>query len=246
MNAVGSTPRPEDFGLTTEFLENEPELIVERRRGVLCAVALTSLLVAAVAFTVWRTGSVSAALFLAPILVAAWLVLLLPLVLGCVSLAGKLEKMWRSSCNPEFRDWLRYRRAVSEYNPDRDEHRAVERQMWWFHADGGELRECVARVLGASGSVEILDSKATGADLLIDDGGRRTVVRCEAGLTPVESGVARELAMARFDLNADDAVLVAPAGAGPLLHRYIEQHPIRVLDAKALETLESDSRLAAS
>ncbi|MCG6947870.1 MAG: hypothetical protein LJE93_03015 [Acidobacteria bacterium] len=243
MTADGSTPRPEEFGLTAEFLENEPELIVEQRRGALCAVAVTVLLAVVVAFTAWKTGSLAATLFLAPVLVAAWLVLLLPLVIGCVSLAGRFEKLWRSSCDSTFRDWLRYRQALAESEAGRDVQRSFERQMRWLHADRDQLRTGVLELLGNPRSIEILDRHATGADLLIDDGRRRTVVRCETGSTPAEVGLGRELAMARFDLNADDAILVAPAGAGPLLHRYIEKHPIRVLDAKTLETLERGSHL---
>lgn len=242
MTADGSTPRPEEFGLTAEFLENEPELIVEQRRGALCAFAVAVLLAVVVAFTAWKTGSLAATLFLAPVLVAASLVLLLPLAMGCVSLAGRLEKSWRSSCNSKFRDWLRYRQALTESEAERDAQRSIERQMWWLHADRGQLQTSVIEILGQSRSVEILDRRATGADLLIDDSGRRTVVRCEAGSTPVESGVARELTMARHDLDADGAILVAPAGATPPLHRFLETHPIRVLDAYALVSLEQGSK----
>jgi hypothetical protein len=241
MTAGGSSPRPEDFGLTSDILENEPVLIVEQRRGALCAAVVTLLLAAAVAITAWKTGSIAAALFFSPVIVAAWLVLLLPLVVGCVCLAGKLEEVWRSSCNPQFRDWLRYRRALSESEAERGVEGSFERQMWWRRADRNQLREGVSRVLGAFGSVETLDRQATGADLLIDDGGRRTAVRCETGPMPAEVGVARELAMTRLDLDADGAILVAPAGTTPALLRYLETHPMRVLDAQALETLESGS-----
>jgi hypothetical protein len=238
MTAGGSSPRPEDFGLTADILENEPVLIVEQRRGALCAAVVTVLLAAAVALTAWKTGSVAAALFFSPVIVAAWLILILPLVVGCVCLAGKLEEVWRSSSNPEFRNWLRYRRALTESETDRDAPRSFERQMWWRAADRGQLRDGVSRVLGASGSIETLARQATGADLLIDDGGRRTAVRCETGPMPAEVGVGRELAMTRLDLDADDAILVAPAGATPALLRYLEKHPMHVLDAQALETLE--------
>jgi len=198
---------------------------------------MTLLVVAAVALTAWKTGSLSAALFLAPLLVAAWLVLLLPLVVGCVSLAGKLEEAWRSAHNSEFRGWLRYRRALSECG-DRDERVLLERQFWWLHADADQLRDRVLKIFAGSDTPEILDRKATGGDLLLVDGTTRTVVRCESGASPADIGVARELAMARLDLEADDAVLVTPAGATPALLRYLDKHPVRVLDAQALAALE--------
>lgn len=241
MIADRSMPRPEDFGLTADILDNEPVLIVERRRSTLCAIALTALLITAVAVTAWKTGSVPGALFLAPILVVAWLVILLPLVIGCVSLAGKLEEAWRSSCNPEFRGWLRYRRALSECQAERDVQQSFERQIRWLHADRSQLCSAVLEIFDSSSSIESLDRRATGADLLICDRDRRTVVRCEPGSTPAEAGVARELAMARFDLKADDAILVVPAGVEPSLLRYLETHPMHVLEAHALETLERDS-----
>lgn len=241
MIARQSLPRPEDFGLTADIRENEPVLIVERQRGALCAVALTALLIAAVAVTAWKTGSVPAALFLAPILIVAWLILLLPLIMGCVSLAGKLEETWRSSRDPEFRGWLRYRRALSECEVERDEQRSFERKMRWLDADRGQLCTAVLEVFSDSKSVESLDRQATGADLLVDDQKRLTVIRCESGSAPADAGVGRELAMARLDLHADDAVLVAPAGATHSLLRYLDRHPVRVLDAQILEALESGS-----
>jgi hypothetical protein len=239
MTGGQSVPRPEDFGLTADAHEQQPVLLVEQRKGVLCAGLMTLLVVAAVALTAWKTGSLSAALFLAPLLVAAWLVLLLPLVVGCVSLAGKLEEAWRSAHNAEFRGWLRYRRALSQCGAG-DERQLLERQVWWLHADADQLRDRVSQFLVTSETPEILDCKATGGDLLLVDGTTRTVVRCASGASPAEIGVARELAIARLDLNADSAVLVAPAGATPALLRYIEKHPIRVLDAQALAALEHD------
>lgn len=245
MIADRSLPRPEDFGLNADFLENEPVLIIEQRRGLLCAVAMTVLVGTAVAFTAWKTASVSAALFLAPILVAAWLVLLLPLVVGCVSLAGKIEESWRSSRDPEFRSWMRYRRALSECESKGNGRPSFERHMWWLNADPGQLQDRVVEIFGSLGVVEILDRTATGADLVFDDGGRRTVVRCESGSKPAETGVARELAMARIDLRADDAILIVPAGASPALQRYVETHPMHILDAQALAASEHGSILRA-
>jgi len=197
--------------------------------------------VVAAALTGWKTGSVSAALVLAPILVAAWLVLLLPLVVGCVGLAGKLEEFWRSAHDPEFRGWLNYRRALSEYEAELDRRPSVERQLRWLNADSDQLRDGVVKLFGASGSCEVLDRQGTGADLLVDDGNRRTVIRCEAGSAPAAASAARELVMAQLDLKADDAVLVAPAGASPSLLRFVASHPMRMLDAEALEIMEYDS-----
>ncbi|MEJ2188636.1 MAG: hypothetical protein P8Y93_04315 [Acidobacteriota bacterium] len=240
MTGGQSVPRPEDFGLTAGAHEHQPVLFIERRKGALCAGVMTLLVVTAVAFTAWKSGSLSAALFLAPLLVAAWLVLLLPLVVGCVSAAGKLEEAWRSAHNAEFRGWLRYRRALSAYGVG-EEQPLLERQVWWLHADADQLRDRVSKILVASETPEVLDRKYSGGDLLLVDGTTRTVVRCESVASPAEISVARELAMARLELKADDAVLVAPAGATPALLRYLEKHPVRVLDARALAALEHDS-----
>ena len=245
MIAGGSLPRPEDFGLSSDFLEHEPSLIIEPRRGTLCAVAVTLLVVAAVAVMSWRTGSASAALFLAPLFVVASLVLLLPLIVGVVCLAGKLEEHWRSVCNPDFRAWTRYRRALSECENENEEPWSLERQTWWLHAGSDQLRAQVAMLFGNHGAVEELDRLATGADLLVRDGDRTVVIRCEAGHAPAEVNVARELAMTRLELEADEAIIVAPAGGTPALHRYLERHPIRILDSGMLEALERacDSQL---
>ena len=238
MSAGGSVPRPEDFGLTTDFLDDEPVLFVDRRRGVLCAAALTILVAGAVAFTAWKTGSLSAALFLAPILFAAWLILLFPLVVGCVSLAGKLEELLRSVSNPEFRAWRRYRREVTACEAGKGVGQSLERQIWFLGSSAQQLRTRTAEILGAVNTVESLDRQAAGADLLIVDGRHRVVIRCEPGRSPVEANVVRELAMTRLELKADEAILVAPAGGTPALQRYLEKHPIRVLDACDLEALE--------
>jgi hypothetical protein len=168
----------------------------------------------------------------------AWLILLLPLVVGCVSLAGKIEEFWRSVSSPEFRAWRSYRRALAECEANRRVQPSMERQTWWLRAGADELRIRIAEILGAASSVERLDRQVTGADLLIAGTHHRVVIRCESGRTPVEANVARELAMARLDLGADEALLVAPAGGTPALHRYLGKHPVRVLDACDLETLE--------
>ncbi len=238
MTGGRSLPRPEDFGLTGDVGQHQPALIIERRRGALCAGVMTLLVVAAVAFTAWKTGSVSAALFLAPVLLAAWLVLLLPLVVGCVSLAAKLEERWRSARSSEFRGWLRYQQALAACEAANDGQPSLENRLWWLNAGPGQLRDRIVRILGGSGAVELLDRVATGADLVLVDGSMHTVVRCEPGSNPAEIGVARELAMARLDLHADDAILVAPGGGTPALLQYLEMHPVRVLDAEALATLE--------
>jgi len=238
MSAHASMPRPEDFGLSGDALKHEPSLIIEPRRGVLCTVAVTLLVITAVAFLGWRTGSPSAALFLAPLFVVASLVLLLPVIVCAVSLAGKVEESWRSACDPEYRAWAQFRRAVTDFESEHEELPFLERQAWWLHAGSDQLRARVAEILGIGGAVEELDRQATGADLSIRHGNTVMVIRCEADRSPADVSVARELAMTRLDLDADEAVLVAPAGGTPALLRYLTRHPIRVLDSAALAALE--------
>jgi len=243
MTTGGSLPRPEDFGIDGGAFERAPSLIIAPRLGLLCTGILISLGVVAVAVMSWTTGSASAAIIFAPIFVVASLVLVLPLIVGCLGLAGKLEERWRSARDPHFRAWLCYRRALAEWEAKSAEPSRLARQAWWLHISPEQLRALAPAAVAGEGSVEELDRQTDGADFLVRARDRVVVVRCETGLAPAAASVARELAMVRLDLGADEAVLVAPAGGTPALRRYLEKHPIRLLDAGALEALEPASNL---
>ena len=237
MNHATSMPQPEDFGLSADAVQNIPQPVIAPRRGVLCVALITSITVAAVAAIIWLTGSSAAGLFLGPLLVAVSLILLLPVVMGCVCLADHLEACWRASRDPRFRACMQYRRALDDFAGGQDRGSAAESHVRWRFLGRDRLRDLAAELLARGGEAEPLDRQATGADILVRRNGRTIAVRCEAGPKAAHVGAGRELAMARIDLGSDEAVMVAPGGADDLLQRYVQSHPIRVLDVAALVAL---------
>jgi hypothetical protein len=104
----------------------------------------------------------------------------------------------------------------------------------WRFLGRDRLRGRVANLFADGESAEALDRDETGADLIIRQGDHVTVIRCEEGPRPAPAGAGRELVMAKLDLEADEAILVAPGGFDPALRQTARKHAIRLVDDTGL------------
>jgi hypothetical protein len=225
-----SPPCPEQFGVSDAELAGVRPPFVAAHRGPLCLAVIGALLLTSVVATTSYSGSLAAGLLLAPLLVVASLVIVLPATMVLVCGVGHLEERWRARRDPRFDACRRYRDALARFEAAvrQDRGRARTRQQEWLTADSSRLLEAAAALVGA-GATSRLDRRESGADLMVRHNASTTVIRAEPGPHPVDVAVARELAMARLDLDAGDAVLVAPAGGTAALRRYIADRPIRLL-----------------
>jgi hypothetical protein len=77
--------------------------------------------------------------------------------------------------------------------------------------------------------VTAVDRETVGFDFLFVSSGRRLLLRCHPGPSPVSAAVGRELTGALVDFDADAAWIVAAADPTPALEDYVANRPITVL-----------------
>jgi hypothetical protein len=241
-------PLPADFGIGDETASGLPRPFVASHRWQLLLCGYLLVLAAAAAAILSWAGSLAAAVLFGGLAVAAASVLLLPAFVGALCAAEVLEDSWLCRRSRAYRAWSAYRRALEEFEARRgarDRRRAAELAASWAGMDLEGLRHRVPAALAAD-RVRLTDRTATGVDLLLERDGSTCAVRLEPGTIPVGPAVGRELVAARLDLQAERAVLVAPAGATPELIRYAARHGIEVLDASALAACGEGSEEAPS
>jgi hypothetical protein len=170
---------------------------------------------------------------------AAALVVLLPAAICLVCAAERLEERWRAGSDLAFADRLR-RREMAALESRRRLEKVVEhperQPLWWCGLGLDALRTRIGEMLVRDGwTLESPPGRdASGVDLVAVRACARRVVRCETGSRAVPAAVARELVAARLDLEADDAVLAAPAGAEPGIEDYLKERSILLWDGAKL------------
>ncbi len=186
-----------------------------------------------------RSGSLPGSALVALMLGAAALVVLLPAAVCVVCVAERLEERWRAGIDPAVAD-RRRRRETAALESRRRLERVVEhperQPLWWCGLGLEALRSRIGEVLVGDGwALESPPGRdASGVDLVAVRAGSRRVVRCEPGGEAVPAAVARELVAARLDLEADDAVLAAPAGVEPGTLGYLAKRSILLWDGAEL------------
>lgn len=230
-------PRPENFGVTAEQVEQAPELFVTRHR--LAIFVVIYLAVFAVVFTVVlaTSESVTAALVFGLILVAAGSIVLIPLAVCCLCASETVETRWVCRRFPAMKACLAYREAVAEFArktrrpPDRPRDRD-----WWAGLPAATFRAQVQVALERSGLelTPVADRQADGYDFAFSDDDGMVLVRCEGGASPLDIGVGRELTACLLETGAARAVLVTPAGVSRRLSEYLVDHPIDVVEPEAI------------
>jgi len=235
----GVEPRPEDFGISPEIVERTPPALVASHPGALVVAAVATVAVAAFVIGWMRSGSAAGAAFFTIVLVAASLILLVPAAWLVVCAACKAEDHLRARRDPLWRACQAYRSAVEASRARRERGAspaAGALQRRWRRLDRRALCHAVAdRLVGEGWRVEtIARPDLAGVDLVAEKSGRRLAVRCEPGEAPIGLAEARQLAAARLELAADEALLVCPGGVLPAVRELTTLHPLRLADASAL------------
>ena len=229
-------PRPENFGVTADQVEQAPELFVTRHRLAIFVAIYIAVFAVVFAVVFATSESVPAAIIFGLILVAAASIVLIPLVVCCLCASEKAETRWVCRRFPAMKACLAYREALAEFtrktrrSPDRPRDRD-----WWIGLSASTFRGQVQAALEQRGLdlTPVADRQADGYDYaFVDDD--TVLVRCEEGTTPLDIGVGRELTACLLETGAARAVLVTAAGVSRRLTEYLVDHPIDVVEPEAI------------
>jgi hypothetical protein len=139
-----------------------------------------------------------------------------------------------------LRACLAYQRALAEHRR-RDEKEtalAIDAADWPTLSELTFLRQLRFELdRRFQHTISETDREQTGFDFLLDLAGKRVILRCEAGSTPVAASVARELAAALDDFHADTAVIVTTATPTIALEEYVAGRRIRIAAPWELDAL---------
>jgi hypothetical protein len=232
MWATSDGPRIEDFGITEDELARAPKLFLSNHRlGFLFAAYLVAAFVIFI-FIFETSHSIPAAIFFTIITLSAGSVLLLPVLILLVCAGEQAEERWLCRRSPILRACLAYQRALAEHlrHDEKDTARAVDPEDWATLSEPAFLRQMRFELdRRFQHSISEIDRERTGFDFLLDLAGKRVILRCEAGSTPIAASVARELAAALDDFHADTAVIVTTARPSTALEDYAAERRIRIL-----------------
>jgi hypothetical protein len=238
MWATSDGPRIEDFGITENDLERAPRpFLAQHRLQVLAgAYAIAAGLLFVALFSV--SDSMPAAAFFTVIALAAGSVLLLPGLVFALCAGERAEERWLCRRVPVLKACLAYQRAVADHRHTAFNRRNVgPRPEEWFALGQAAFVELTRSELDRRGGVRVAaaDRESTGFDFVVEQGRKRLLLRCEAGLTPVGAAVGRELAAAVSDVGADAAVIVTLSEPTAVLEDYIDDRPIVIVSPWAMD-----------
>jgi len=230
-------PRPEDFGVTAVEVERAPELVVTRFRPLIFLVLYVAVFVVVFAFIFSFSDSIPAALTFGLIGVAAISIVLVPILLCALCASEKVETRWLCRRFPAIEGCIAYRTALAEFirltrrSPDRPRD-----HEWWLNLSSSTFRGRVQRALENRDLdlAPVADREAEGYDYTFRDEGAQVLVRCEAGATPVDVGVGRELTACLDETGAGRAIVVTPSGVSKRLASYLMDRPIDVVDPEQI------------
>jgi hypothetical protein len=230
-------PRPDNFGVTAEQVEQAPELFVTRHRLAIFVAIYIAVFALAFAIVLTTTQSVSAALVFGLILVAAGSIVLIPLVVCCLCASEKAETRWLCRRFPTMKACLAYREALAEFTrKTRGPSDRPRDHDWWIGLSASTFRGQVQAALERRGFelTPVVDRQADGYDYAFVNDGDTVLVRCEEGTTLLDIGVGRELTACLLETGAARAVLVAPAEVSRRLSGYLVDHPIDVVEPETI------------
>jgi len=212
-----------------------PRPFIADHRGHLAIAIYVLVLTTLVAIIAHVSGSIATACVFAALFTAAASILMLPAVMALLCAAEAVEEHWLCRHHEGFRRWLESR-SVPAGAALEAEVRPGTRAEYWRTLAAETLRSEVVRLLTSTGCrVERVPvEEEAGVDLVISRGSRRAVARCWADLERCGPAVARELLAARDDFDADQAVIIAPAGASPRLQEYRKRRRFLIVDADGL------------
>ena len=221
-----------------------PRPFIADHRGHL-AIAIYAVVVATLIVVIARvTGSMATACVFAALFTAAASILMLPAVMALLCAAEAVEERWLCRHHEGFRRWLESRDARRGEPPEARGRPGV-RAEYWRTLTPERLRSEVSRMIRDTGCrvEEVPDDEEAGVDLVVSRGANRAVVRCWADLERCGPSVARDVLAARDDFEADEAVIIAPAGGSEKLNEYRQRRRFLVVDAARLMAAELDGGL---
>jgi hypothetical protein len=242
MWATTDGPRIEDFGITEDDLARAPRLFISSHRlGFLFAAYFIAAVVIFV-LIIEASHSIPAAAFFTIVILSAVSVLLLPALILLVCAGEQVEEKWLCRRAPMLRACLAYQRALAEHR-QRDEKDApltIDPEDWSTLSEPTFVRQLRSELdRQFQHTISETDREQTGFDFLLDLAGKRVILRCEAGSTPVAASVARELAAALDDFHADTAVIVTIATPTPALEEYVAGRRIKIAAPWELDALRT-------
>jgi hypothetical protein len=204
------------------------------------ALVVTTLIVLIARFS----GSITTACVFAALITAAASILMLPAVMALLCAAEAAETHWLCRRHEGFRQWLESRPALTGVEPAAQGRPGTHTEYWrtlTLHS----LRSEVARLLEGTGCrvEQVPGEQEAGVDLVASRGSGRAVVRCWAELERCGPALARELLAAREDFEADQAVIITPAGASVRLQEYRQRRNFLIVDADDLSEAELNGGL---
>ena len=242
MWATSDGPRIEDFGITEDDLARAPRLFLSSHRvGFLFAAYLIAAVVIFV-LIIETSHSIPAAAFFTIIILAAVSVLLLPVLILLVCAGEQVEERWLCRRVPILRACLAYQRALAEHRrrDEKDTALAIDPVDWPTLSEPTFVRQLRFELdRRFQHTISETDREQTGFDFLLDLAGKRVILRCEAGSTPVAASVARELAAALDDFHGDTAVIVTTATPTSALEEYVVGRRIRIAAPWELDALKN-------
>lgn len=243
MWATADGPQIEDFGISEDDLERVPTPFLAHHRlhvlGGAYAIAAGLLFLAIFG----ATDSVRAAAFFTVIALAAGSVMLLPILVFALCAGEQAEERWLCRRVPILKACLAYQRALADHRRNTSGCRISSiRPAEWVGVGQNAFVELIGSELARRGGFRVIvaDQEATGVDFIVEQGRKRVVVRCEAGLTSVGAAVGRELAAAVKDVGADAALIVTVSEPTAVFEDYIVDRPITLVAPRELDTVLSD------
>ena len=240
MWATSNGPRVEDFGITEDELASAPKIFLSSHRAEVLIAAYLGAAILIFILILETSRSIPAAAFFTIITLSAGSVLLLPTLIFLVCAGEQAEERWLCRRVPRLRACLAYRRALTEHRSSDKKESAlsIDSKDWPSLSKTTFLQQLRFELdRRFQSSVSEIDREQSGFVFLVDLDGKRFIVRCEPGLTPIAAAVGRELVAALDDFHADAAAIVTTATPTVALERYITERRIRIVAPSELDAL---------
>ena len=235
-------PVPGQFGVTAADVASIPDWANSDKLRVRCTLGLV------LANEIWNAATLSPqdwlqhwggylvagvgiAIYSAiPAMLAAWLI--------CWLLDRALRIIW-----PRYARLSRFRNAEQIYRKqlwESESRLARRREQFWRSLDGISFERELGRLFARMGYAVSATPRTGdgGVDLVLERGGKRTVVQCKAHVSKVGISTARELIASMIDFRAHSGIIAAKSGVTKPVLEYIRGKNIEIYDLREIINLQ--------